>query len=53
MFYTSRSGRPFSYIYASDVNGDGAANDLLYVPKDANDPRNRRVSITLLYRRFG
>ncbi|PZO92031.1 MAG: flagellar motor protein [Sphingomonas sanxanigenens] len=32
---------------------EGVADREPYVPKDANDPRNRRVSITLLYRRFG
>lgn len=37
MFLTSRSGRPFSYVYASDMNGDGANNDLIYVPRDQND----------------
>ncbi len=36
--YERRSGRPFSYIYNGDANGDGASsNDLLYVPETADD----------------
>jgi Carboxypeptidase regulatory-like domain len=35
LFYTGRSGSPFSYIYYGDVNGDGQnQNDLVYVPKN-------------------
>ncbi len=35
LFYTGRSGNPFSYIYYGDVNGDGNyENDLVYVPKN-------------------
>ena len=38
IFYNGHSGSPFSYIYYGDVNGDGQrANDLVYVPKNAND----------------
>lgn len=36
-FYEGRSGRPYSYVFANDANGDGASNDLFYVPKDQND----------------
>lgn len=41
LFYIGQSGRPYSYVYAGDANGDGypgdglvldATNDLLYVP---------------------
>lgn len=41
--YEGRSGRPFSYIFGSDVNGDSAdySNDLLYVPSGRSDPRVR------------
>jgi hypothetical protein len=38
LFYNIQSGRPFSYIYDGDVNGDGSRdNDLIYIPKDKND----------------
>ena len=38
MFYEGRSGRPYSYIYYNDVNGDGAnTNDLFYVPAGPGD----------------
>ena len=38
MFYEGRSGRPFSYIYYNDINGDGAStNDLFYVPNGYGD----------------
>lgn len=38
LFYSGRSGQPFSTTYNGDVNADGAtSNDLIYVPKDKND----------------
>ncbi|MCQ4165155.1 TonB-dependent receptor [Tahibacter harae] len=37
-FYEGRAGRPYSYTFSNDANGDGnAGNDLFYVPLDAND----------------
>ncbi|MFC1527343.1 carboxypeptidase regulatory-like domain-containing protein [Candidatus Neomarinimicrobiota bacterium] len=36
--YTYNGGNRYSFTYAGDVNGDGAAgNDLIYIPKDEND----------------
>jgi len=32
-FYEGRSGRPFSYGFIGDANGDGTTNDLFYIPK--------------------
>jgi outer membrane receptor protein involved in Fe transport len=33
VFYNAQSGRPYSFIIGTDVNGDGASsNDLLYIP---------------------
>ena len=38
MFYEGRSGRPYSYIFYNDVNGDSAGtNDLFYVPAGPGD----------------
>ncbi|PRH82003.1 TonB-dependent receptor [Arenimonas caeni] len=42
MFYEGRSGRPFSYIFGNDANGDangntGRFNDLFYVPNGPGD----------------
>lgn len=36
-FYEGRSGRPFSYSFINDANGDGRVNDLLYVPAGRGD----------------
>lgn len=36
--YTGRSGTPYSYVYANDVNGDGySGQDLVYIPANAQD----------------
>ena len=33
LFYEGRSGKPYSWTYRNDLNGDGVAgNDLMYVP---------------------
>lgn len=37
MFYEGRSGRPYSYSFINDANGDGRVNDLLYVPSGPGD----------------
>lgn len=38
LFYEGRSGRPFSYVFVNDANGDGrSANDLFYVPAGPGD----------------
>jgi len=38
LVYEGRSGRPFSYLYVNDANGDGrTANDLFYVPAGPGD----------------
>ncbi|WP_149194177.1 TonB-dependent receptor [Luteimonas suaedae] len=37
MFYEGRSGRPYSWVFSNDANGDGYINDLLYVPGAPGD----------------
>ncbi len=38
LFYEGRTGRPFSYIYNGDMNGDSVNfNDLFYVPAGPGD----------------
>lgn len=38
VFYQIQTGPRYSYVFNGDLNGDGLnANDLLYVPADAND----------------
>ncbi len=38
--YQGRSGRPYSWVFFGDANGDGFTfNDLLYVPTGPSDPR--------------
>ncbi len=38
LIYVAQEGRPYSFAYNGDLNGDGnTANDLIYVPKDKND----------------
>ncbi|MFC5569599.1 TonB-dependent receptor domain-containing protein [Lysobacter yangpyeongensis] len=37
MFYEGRTGRPYSYTFDNDANGDGRLNDLLYIPTAPGD----------------
>lgn len=37
LFYEGRSGRPYSWRFLNDMNGDGYVNDLLYVPSGPGD----------------
>lgn len=38
VFFNSRSGSPFSFVYAGDLNRDGSSrNDLVYIPADASE----------------
>ncbi len=35
VFYEGRKGKPYSWIYNNDLNGDGITNDLMYIPTRA------------------
>ncbi|MCT4666168.1 MAG: carboxypeptidase-like regulatory domain-containing protein [Flavobacteriales bacterium] len=38
LFYTLRSGSPYSFIYSGDVNKDGSSkNDLIYIPQNSTE----------------
>ncbi|MCF0175492.1 MAG: TonB-dependent receptor [Bacteroidales bacterium] len=37
LFYSGSSAFGNSFIYSNDMNGDGNAVDLIYIPKDANE----------------
>lgn len=40
LYYEGRTGNPYSWIYSSDLNGDGRTdNDILAVPSGPDDPR--------------
>jgi hypothetical protein len=40
LYYEGHTGNPFSFTYANDLNNDGvSANDLVYVPSGASDPK--------------
>ncbi|MBR5081635.1 MAG: TonB-dependent receptor [Bacteroidales bacterium] len=37
LFYTAFSAGGNSYFYSNDMNGDGIATDLMYIPNDVNE----------------
>lgn len=40
LYYEGRTGNPYSFTYANDLNTDGVSgNDLVYVPSGVNDPK--------------
>jgi hypothetical protein len=50
IFYNGQSGRPFSFIYNGDVNGDGFnSNDLFYIPKNNTDIELGTISSIGIY----
>ena len=44
VYYSGANQGRFSYYYSNDVNGDGVANDLMYIPK--SDAEIKFVNIT-------
>jgi hypothetical protein len=58
LVYVGQSGLPYSYVYDTDMNGDGypgpgaaagAYNDLLYVPGHPSEVMASPVAVALLY----
>jgi hypothetical protein len=42
LVFEARTGRPYSWVFKGDANGDGySQNDLLYVPAGPSDPKVR------------
>jgi hypothetical protein len=38
LFYEGRKGKPYSWTYINDINGDGVGgNDLMYIPKPGDN----------------
>lgn len=37
LFYSGYSAGGYSFAYTNDMNGDGIANDLMYIPKDDSE----------------
>ena len=37
LFYSAQPQERYTYRYGSDINGDGQANDIIYIPKDASE----------------
>ena len=47
LVYEGRSGRPFSYVFYNDANGDSRSfNDLMYIPTGPGDVIFRDVTVT-------
>jgi outer membrane receptor protein involved in Fe transport len=50
LFYEGRSGRPYSYVFGGDANGDNRTfNDLFYVPSGPGDVKFGSISATGVY----
>ena len=58
LLYSGQSGVPFSYVYGSDLNGDGFPgpgsaferfNDLLYVPEDVGELPTTSLGSTIAF----
>ena len=47
MFYDGHTNGNTSYIFASDANGDGQTNDLIYIPRDASEMAFKPLSVTV------
>jgi archaellum component FlaG (FlaF/FlaG flagellin family) len=45
-FYDGHTNGNTSYIFATDANGDGQINDLIYIPKDSSEMNFKPLSVT-------
>jgi hypothetical protein len=46
MFYDGHTNGNTSYIFASDANGDGQTNDLIYIPKDQSEMNFKPLTVS-------
>jgi len=44
IFYSGASQGRYSYYYSNDVNGDGIANDLMYIPENTADMKFANIT---------
>ncbi len=45
-FYDAHTNGNTSYIFASDANGDGQTNDLIYIPRDQSEMNFKPLTVT-------
>jgi hypothetical protein len=46
VFYDGHTNGNTSYIFASDANGDGQINDLIYIPKDTSEMNFKPLTVS-------
>jgi len=46
VFYDGHTNGNTSYIFASDANGDGQTNDLIYIPKDTSEMNFKPLTVS-------
>ena len=46
VFYDGHTNGNTSYIFASDANGDGQTNDLIYIPRDAAEMNFKPLTVS-------
>ena len=45
LYYNGSNGGRFAYAYAGDINNDGVNNDLMYIPKSADELTFRELKV--------
>jgi hypothetical protein len=43
LIYNGKSGSPFSFVYEGDINRDGSANDILYIPRNQSEIKLQNI----------